>query len=243
MSQQHDTKYILGFAVVVSVVCALLLSTASTLLSERQQANVALDKRKNILKALSFDTAGRTADEINATFESRIKPVAIDSSGNEINGLSSIDIEGLNAEAQQKNPNESERQYPLFLLQDDRGQLEGFCIPIFGKGLWSTLYGYIALEADGNTVKGITYYKHGETPGLGAEVENPVWQKQFTNNKAIRNNDDELVGIEVVKSQDTSANPHAVDSISGATITSVGVTNMLKKDLAYYDAYLRNSAK
>ena len=116
-------------------------------------------------------------------------------------------------------------------------------IPISGKGLWSTLYGYIALEKDFNTVKGITFYQHGETPGLGGEVDKLWFQKNFIGKK-IYDVNDKFVSVEVVKGKVSdiySGNKvnHAVDGISGATITSRGVSNFIKSDLGRYLNYFK----
>jgi Na+-transporting NADH:ubiquinone oxidoreductase subunit C len=112
-------------------------------------------------------------------------------------------------------------------------------IPISGKGLWSTLYGYFAIEPDCETAKGITFYKHGETPGLGGEVEKKWFQDNFKGKKFIDDNNS-LVGIQVVKGSVDETSKEAyrqVDGISGATITSKGLEVFLKEDLAKYQAY------
>ncbi len=233
---KHDDKYSLFFAAVVTIVCSLILASAATLLKTKQLENVALDKRKNILMAFGFDVAGKDGSSINQLFEDKIKPQAIDSEGNEIAGLNAKEVEDLNAEEEQKKADPKARQLPIFVLNDKKGNVEAFTIPIQGKGLWSTLYGYLSLEKDANTVRGITYYKHGETPGLGAEVENADWQSQFKQDKKIYEKG-KLVSIAVVKGKDTTKDPHAVNSISGATITSNGVTKMLEANLKVYAPY------
>jgi Na+-transporting NADH:ubiquinone oxidoreductase subunit C len=116
----------------------------------------------------------------------------------------------------------------------------GFSIPISGKGLWSTIYGYIALEPDGETVKGIKFYKHGETPGLGGELEKDWFTSNFVG-KRIFNETGDLVSIEIVKG---IANPnsknftHQVDGISGSTLTGRGMNKFLKEDLQVYKPFL-----
>ena len=110
----------------------------------------------------------------------------------------------------------------------DGDQLKTVILPVYGKGLWSTLYGFIALEADLNTVAGLTFYEHAETPGLGGEIDNPRW-KAFWPGKQLRANGD--LRIEVVKGQVNPDSPdavHQVDGLSGATITSRGVSNLVR---------------
>ena len=123
--------------------------------------------------------------------------------------------------------------YPLYKSKD------GIVIPISGKGLWSTLYGYFALEMDMKTVKGIAFYKHGETPGLGAEVEKKWFQNNFIGKKIFDENSN-LVSITVYKGS-SGDDIHGVDGISGATVTSNGVTNFLKSILNNYKPYFERN--
>ena len=119
---------------------------------------------------------------------------------------------------------------------------EVYVIPISGKGLWSTLFGFIALDRDKNTVKGITFYKHKETPGLGGEVDKMWFQNNFVGKK-IFNTNDNLVSVKVMKGSASvlsqEMQQHAVDGITGATITSNGLTNFLLADLTRYEGFLR----
>ena len=132
-----------------------------------------------------------------------------------------------------------------YLLAYKSSNPEAFIIPISGKGLWSTLFGYFALEMDLNTVIGITFYKHGETPGLGGEVEKKWFQNNFVGKK-IFDQAGEFVSIKVVKGKvndvySGEALNHGVDGISGATVTSRGVSDFLKRDLLKYEQYLKNN--
>jgi Na+-transporting NADH:ubiquinone oxidoreductase subunit C len=155
--------------------------------------------------------------------------LCVDLEGNKIDNvvLEEIDIE------------RDVKRLPVYLKVVE-GELQGIALPVAGKGLWSTLFGYIALGPDLDTVLGIQFYKHGETPGLGGEVE----KEWFTNNfvgKKIRNVDGEIIGIKVLKGKvDYSKEDaiHQVDGISGATVTSNGVTVFLKDDLKRYEPYL-----
>ena len=127
---------------------------------------------------------------------------------------------------------------PIFF----HNEKEVFIIPISGKGLWSTLFGFIAIGKDGNTVKGITFYKHKETPGLGGEVDKKWFQDNFIDKKIFQ--DDNLISVRVVKGKvetlPESQWPHAVDGITGATITSKGLSDFLLRDLRRYEKFLRN---
>ena len=120
---------------------------------------------------------------------------------------------------------------PVYLVQEN-GQTSKIIFPVYGKGLWSTMYGLLALGPDLNTVYGITYYEHGETPGLGGEIDNPKWQQGFVNKKLFKiESDGRLVpALTVIKGAVSSADGQAdykIDGLSGATMTSNGVTNSL----------------
>lgn len=243
----------IGFIGAVSVICALLLSTAATGLKERQDRNEALDKKRNILKA--FDVSMKTdaesgkerrltADEIDEFFTAHVEVIAVDLEGN---AYEDIDAAALEMRAEDKKAVKSERRYPVFkcTVGDD----VAYSVPIIGRGLWSTLYGYFSVEADFNTVKGITFYKHGETPGLGAEIEQDWFQNNFKRKK-IKDPEGKFVSIRVVKGDaqqkyghDPEKLSHCVDGISGATITSKGVTAMLDEDLRLFLPYFETLEK
>jgi Na+-transporting NADH:ubiquinone oxidoreductase subunit C len=130
----------------------------------------------------------------------------------------------------------------VYEVRDDRDNIEMVVIPIKGYGLWSTLYGFLALDRDGTTVRGLTYYQHGETPGLGGEVDNPRWKALWPGRKAY--NDSWEPELTVIKGQagPPSSDPYRVDGLSGATITSRGVSNMLQFWLSEdgFGPYLKN---
>ena len=120
--------------------------------------------------------------------------------------------------------------------------MEGIAIPIAGKGLWSTIFGFIALNPDTDTVLGIQFYKHGETPGLGGEVEKKWFTDNFINKK-IRDKNGKIISIAVIKggvdySESNKSSIHQVDGISGATVTADGVTDFLLEDLLRYEKKL-----
>ncbi len=113
-----------------------------------------------------------------------------------------------------------------FVRRRGEGPVQQVVLPVYGKGLWSTLYGYLALKDDLNTVQGLTFYQHGETPGLGGEVDNPRWKAQWVGKKLYDDQGDPAA--EVFKGPAPPENTHAVDGLSGATITSRGVTNLVR---------------
>ena len=153
-------------------------------------------------------------------------------------------LESAKELAREKKIDPKEWRLPIYVVKaDDGGQASVYAIPVHGKGLWSTLYGYLALESDLDTIKGMTFYKHGETAGLGAEIAKPWFQENFVGKKIF--DGEVLRSIEVVKGKveqliaDPDDQIYAVDGISGASITGRGVADLLKEKLGIYEPYVK----
>lgn len=233
----RSNAYTLGFAAAVCVSCSLVVSSAAILLRDRQLKNVEIDMQKNILRCVGFEAKGAKDDEISRLYRENIEELVIDREGNVVEGRRLSDLESGDYLDPRKDPAE----FPLFVRKKD-GKKLAYALPIAGKGLWSTLYGYLALEPDANTVKGLTFYKHGETPGLGAEVEK-AWFQDNWKGKKILGPKGRLVSVRVVKGKAKDACPgaaavHCVDGISGATMTSNGVTKLVASALKRYEPFL-----
>lgn len=225
-----DSLKVVRFAVIVCLVCSVMVSAAALGLRDRQEANLLLDIRKNILKSVDLYDGTMAADAVNATFEQRMVGLVLNGEGRVLEGREPQDVD-------------REKEPDLLLLYqciDEGGRVVAYTFPIQGQGLWSTVYGYLALDADLDTVRGITFYKHGETPGLGGEVEKPWFQEQFVGKKIL---DDQgtIVSVSVVKGSAAALHPndleHYVDGISGATITSKAVSKMIEDTLHAYEPY------
>jgi len=220
------------YALMVCVTCSLVLSLVSEGLRDKRELNIALDIKKNILKAVDLRghiSAKATADEILATYNDKIVEYVIDADGAVVEGKTPLDIK------------EGDDLYPMYEYQEN-GETMAYAFPVIGKGLWSTLYGYFALEPDAITVRGITFYQHGETPGLGAEIEKDWFLNNFKGKKIWDVQNSKLFPIVVLKGKvdDIIAEgkrQYYVDGISGATITSRGVTAMLEKELNKYEPF------
>lgn len=232
----RSNTYTIVFTSIVTIILGFFLSLAASALKERQDLNVENDMKKNILLALGFKQDGETlwtSAEIQVLFESNIEGIVLDTSGQKT----------------QKNPKEIDpvkdiEFLPIYIKKENES-IGGYAIPIAGKGLWSTLYGYFAIEPDGRTVKGITFYKHGETPGLGGEVDKAWFQKNFIGKRFV-DEEDQLIGIQISKSKvlsDDKEAYHKVDGISGATITGKGLEYFLKDDLAKYEPFFKQVRK
>ena len=238
---QHSKPYSIGFILIITALFGLLLALAASALRERQQFNEEVNVKRNILMAVGVLDRDREMelDEIDAMYQESVQSFAVDPEGTIVEGVSG---ESLDLEAVLQNPDTSQHRYPVFVATDAGGSTV-YAIPVFGKGLWSTLYGYLALEADLETVRGMTFYAHGETPGLGAEIEQAWFQDNFVGKKIY--DAGELRTIRVVKGtvenriQDPGERDYYVDGISGATITGRGVSNLLETKVALYEPFFR----
>jgi len=236
---KNKVTYTLIFAGIVCMICSVLVSTAAVALSERQEKNQLLDKQANVLQACGLIKPGEeiSSKDIEERFK-KIKPLLISTKTGELaqeGDPATHDWVKASKDPDQSysvspNPSKVKRVPNLSviyqLLDDDSVTM--YVFPIEGMGLWSTLRGFIALDAqDLNSVRGLTYYSHGETPGLGGEVDNPKW-KALWNGRKVFDASGKVV-IQVIKGTagNVQAAPHQIDGLSGATITSRGVSNML----------------
>lgn len=232
-------------ATVLCIVCSVLVSVAAVMLRPYQEANKSLDRKKNILIAAGlFDPKEQSAESLDKIFADRVNSVLVDlDTGDEV-PESEVNPTTYDEREAAADPELSEEVDPpgalpgiarrakyafVYQVNDDSGKLSQVVLPIYGKGLWSTMYGFIALTADTETVNGITFYEQGETPGLGGEVENPAWKAQWKGKEVYGSNDQ--VRIEVIKGKVNPASDNAkyeIDGLSGATITTRGVSNLVR---------------
>ena len=237
---QHSTLYTIGFAAAICLFCAVFVSGSAVSLKERQDENKVLDRQKKVLVVASLMSEGAdwTPDRIKSTFDDNIQAKVVDLKTGDYN--TGVDVATFDQQKAAKDPATSAvapdnsakvgrlpHQGMVYHVMEG-GSVARLIIPIEGKGLWSTLYGFLALERDVDTITGITFYQHGETPGLGGEVDNPKWKALWKGRKAF--NAAQQPTIEVLKGQAGSVqdDPHHVDGLSGATITSRGVTYLVQ---------------
>jgi Na+-transporting NADH:ubiquinone oxidoreductase subunit C len=238
MAMDKDSPlYIIGFSLIVCVVCAFGVSAAAILLADRQEVNAKVAQQEKILDVAGLIRPGEklSTDQVQSLFEARLIPVLVElETGNllaDADGVSPAEFDMMKT-AKATNDvaadNEAKVRFQpkvgkIYYQVDDKGQVKKIIVPIEGYGLWGFLFGYLALEADGETISGITYYNHKETPGLGGEVDNPNWKGSWKGKKAFKPGEPE-VAIQVVKN---ASGEFEVDSLSGATITSRGVSSMM----------------
>ena len=229
MDRQGNT-YTFIYASVLVVVVAALLAFVSQTLKPIQQKNIEVAKKIDILKSVNVVSTPKDAIEKYEKYIGK-NSFVLNVDGQKVDGDAfTVDLE----KELKKDP--KERQYPIFECDID-GSTK-YIIPVRGKGLWGPIWGYISLNDDRKTIYGATFGHKGETPGLGAEIAKPEFQKQFAG-KTIFDNNGKFTSVLVEKSTDTSKDPHAVDAISGGTITSKGVQAMLQDCLSGYEKFLK----
>jgi Na+-transporting NADH:ubiquinone oxidoreductase subunit C len=225
----RSNTYTFGFATIVILVAALLLSSAATLLKDRQVANEKREKKALILKAAGIET-----EEIDAKFAEVIIAQVINQKGEIIEGVEAFNINLLKQNKALKSDPTLELNLPIYTCNTPEGKR--YVFPMYGKGLWGPIWGYVALGNDLNTITGAIFDHKGETPGLGAEISTPIFEDQFAGKEIYEKG--ALVSIDVLKGAGNNLSEHEVDGISGGTITSVGVEDMLKTDFGKYQSYL-----
>tara|TARA_B100000579_G_scaffold425966_1_gene432485 strand:- start:4911 stop:5618 length:708 start_codon:yes stop_codon:yes gene_type:complete len=232
-------KYI--FILTITIISSFFLSLASEGFREKRNKNIEIDKKKNILSAIGININNFDISDIDDYFKNNIDTLIIN-----LNGLveKNVSINDL-IEVENKSTGEMKFYYqnkeylPLYLESKENVMI----MPVSGKGLWSSLFGYFAIDAsDYSTVKGITFYAHGETPGLGAEISKKWFQDNFVNKKIYDSNNN-FKSIIVAKGKADSNSDYEVDGISGATITSNGVTTLINRDLRRYEPYFINNRR
>ncbi len=235
---QTEALKTVGFAAAVCVVCSIFVAGSAVSLRDRQEENRVLDLRSKVLLVSDLADPGEALarEAINQRFEENLTAMVIDLETGE-----STDIDPLTFDqrAATQDPDQSEvapansakvSRVPdnaLIYQKVTDGEVERLILPIQGYGLWSTLYGFIALSGDLETIQGITFYEHGETAGLGGEVDNPRWQALWPGRRAF--DEGWNPEIEVIKGAagPVASDPYRVDGLAGATLTSRGVTNLL----------------
>ena len=232
-SNNESVQKTITVALVLCLVCAVFVSSAAVILRPAQAVNEKANMQMNILQAAGLYDPQQSIQKQFQIVTTRLVNLE---TGEFVEGM---DAERYNQRKASKDPSMNrvlsgeadiasiKRQAKIakIYLIENGDQIEKIILPIHGYGLWSTLYGFMALEGDGNTVAGLGFYEHAETPGLGGEVDNPNWKGQWTG-KQVYNGD--AVALRLVKGGADRSDIYGVDALSGATLTSRGVDNLLK---------------
>lgn len=218
------------------VVVALLLAIVSGALKSKQNANVELDKKKQILSSLNVDLDGQDTETV---YNQYVQDAVIINSKGEILSDDREKAFKIDIVKELSKPLEN-RELPIYIATVD-GQNK-YILSARGAGLWGPIWGYVAFNEDKNSIFG-TYFAHAsETPGLGAEIANKEFQQEFIGKK-IMNSDNEFVSVAIVKPGQKNTEKDYVDGISGGTITSKGVEDMLLRSIGQYESFLKQNAE
>lgn len=225
-------------AFVLCLICSIAVSTAAVMLKPVQEKNKQKDKQQNIVAIADLAQPGMSVDEAFKQVEAKVVDLQTGEYVEE-----GIDPKTYDARAASVDPKQNvvltkdqdiasikrrAKYATVYLVKDEQGKLQKVILPVYGYGLWSTLYGFLALQGDVNTVVGLGFYEHAETPGLGGEVDNPAWKAQWVGKKIFDDQGD--IAVRVTKAPVAESDPRAVydiDALSGATLTSNGVNNLV----------------
>ncbi len=219
-SFKNSRVYVVFFALAVALLFSVLITSAATMLKPLHQQNRILDKKTNLLEAANLLPKDETLtpEKIQTIYETRIQEVHASPEGQILKEATAGGLQ-------------------LYLIHTNQ-QVEGYIIPITTRGLWGKIYGYLAFEADGETVAGFSVYSHSETPGLGGEIESQWFQDNFKGKK-ILNDQNQLVSVSIAKGKTEnlpeSLRDHYVDGISGATLTGRYLSEGLEETLTQYE--------
>jgi Na+-transporting NADH:ubiquinone oxidoreductase subunit C len=242
MAERFSARYTILFAATVAAVCSVFVASSVIFLRPLQAENRRVDRMRNVLVAAGLIERGAPAegDEIQAIFERRIQPMVVElERGTPSDAVDPLTYDQRRAatddersRAVAENPSRIRRVPRLgavYQVRAEEGEaIEAVVLPVHGAGLWGQMYGYLALQADGRTIRGISFYEHQETPGLGAEIENPRWTEQWVGRQTSDESGE--LRFEVAKGEigPPEDDPYRVDALTGATMTSDGVTALVR---------------
>lgn len=241
-SQKESTVRTLTVALLVCLVCSVFVAGAAVALRPTQQQNALLDKQRSILAIAGLGEAGMSGKQVRELFNERIVTRLVDLETGKFS--EEFEAKSFDPLAAAKDPQLSQalpaeqdiasikrrERYSIVYIVEGQGEgaIDTLILPVRGYGLWSTLYGFMALEGDLNTVAGLGFYQHGETPGLGGEVDNPKWRGMWPGKELY--DDNGKLAVQIVKGGVDPQSPkadHQVDALAGATLTSNGVNSLL----------------
>jgi Na+-transporting NADH:ubiquinone oxidoreductase subunit C len=241
---KNSNGYIFGYAILLTLICGTLLAFVSEGLKERQKAAVLVEKQKFILKAglgaNSLD--GLSGKEITELYDKVVKVDVVNSKGEKVD----VDEAKLSIFKEYKKKDVTTRSLPVYVVgkNDNPTEVESYVLPTYGNGLWDNVWAYIAIDGDAVTIEGIVFDHKGETPGLGARITDAEIQNRFVNKK-LSYSDNAIDAPDFQKGEGSNydGEPQKVDGMSGATITGVGVNDMLDAYMTLYRPYLVSKKK
>lgn len=222
------------FTIVLCLVCSFMITGTADVLKERKLAKQRDEVMRNVLLAANVE--GVTHDNFRDIFAAKVKPMLVDiDTGEQVPAENVMDFDtrmaAINPETSHKIKKDIAKiktranNIRIFKVNDDQGQLQTVVLPIYGKGLWSIIYGFIGMEKDLNTVQGIVFYEHGETPGIGDFVNREEWRVTWHGKQIFNSNGN--VALKIVKGGAKPGDVNGIDGVSGATRTGAGVQNLI----------------
>ncbi len=239
MPKNFSTGYNIMFAAAVCVFWSILVSASAVVLKDRQDENIRFDKQRNILYAAGLADPGadnKRADLVK-NYKENIRAYVIDRETGEVNedvdpGMFDQRIAATDRKQSESAPANDAKvarvpNNALVYHVVEGEKVTSLVLPVTGGAMWSTVYGFLALDADTRTVTGVSFYEHQETPGLGAEIENPNWTETWKGRQVLNEAFLPAFGVQKGGAGSVEEDPHNVDSLTGATITSVAVANLI----------------
>jgi len=226
---RNSNQYTILYAALMVILVAAALATVAMTLKPRQDKNAEIEKKQNILTSVNVSTTVQNAEEI---FAERIQnQYVVNAKGEEVEGMNAFEIDLREERAKPVD----QRLFPVYEFQAEDGLK--YIFEMRGAGLWGPIWGFVSLNEDMSTIYGTNFDHQSETPGLGAEISTPEFENTFTD-KQVFNQSGELVSITVTKVGQEAPEQHSVDGISGGTITSKGVQQMLMEGFTGYQEFL-----
>lgn len=229
---KNSNIYTFVFAIIMVIVIATILAFTATTLKPLQVENVRKEKMQNILSTIGVEV---NRDEASESFSKYIKQQLALSPDGTVN--ESVNAFKMDLHKETKKPAEKQN-FPIYIAEKEGKKF--YVIPLYGSGLWGPLWGYIALDSDRNTIVGASFDHAGETPGLGAEINQSWFENQYIG-KTIFDENNNFVSVKAIKGGAKVGDMHGVDAISGGTITADGVNDMVKERLKNYIPFLKNN--
>ncbi|MBL4746539.1 MAG: NADH:ubiquinone reductase (Na(+)-transporting) subunit C [Flavobacteriaceae bacterium] len=229
---RNSNAYTFLFAIIMVIVLGASLAFIAESTKEARKRNVELEKKQNILSAIGVNVS---RDQAELDFDTYIKKQLTVKSDGSIDTLVNAFTIELKKEVKRATEDQS---LPLYIAEKDGKTY--YIVPLYGAGLWDAIWGYIGLDSDENTIIGAVFDHKGETAGLGAEINQSWYEDQYIGDKIMDENGN-FVSVKAIKGGTPLSNLHGVDAISGGTITSDGVTDMVEERLARYIPYFKNN--
>ena len=228
----NSNGYTIVYASVMVIIAAFLLAFVASVLKSPQEANVANDKRGQILSSLNIRNVNDVTDEYNKVI---LHDLILDANGQVIKEDGGFQVESKDITA--KNP--ADKKLPLYVAKVNNDTI--YVVPLYGRGLWGGISGYLALKKDFDTVFGSYFTHESETAGLGARIVEEEFQEKFIGKKAF--SDSTFQKVALVLSKKIENPEHEVDAITGATLTSNGVSEMFQTSLLPYQKFFSANHK